>query len=162
MADYQPSTSSGSQFQARLRYIAEVSQGSMLSQSNHSQSSSALTQPSMPASARDSFPTSEVFHSQAIGHGFPNTQYAPLTTTSSTFNESPDYLGQGQQLQTEFGFHIPANMPFPDWTDNEMPPFQMLAPMTNNLWDLNVVTESLGRDAMAWEQPSWRPGNSFK
>jgi hypothetical protein len=175
MTDYRSSPSSGSQFQPRLRHITRVSHGSKLPPPSYFQPKPGLIQQNLSASlggstaAKGDFatgtnlpPISDTSHSQAIGHDFPNTQFTTSTTRPSTFQESPWYLEQGQLLQTDFGFHLPANKPFPDWMNDDLLPPTMLVPVTSNPWDRKVVTGSFDRDATLLEHLPWRHENSFK
>lgn len=134
----------------------------MFSPSSYFQSKPGLQQQGFPASLEYALPTDDEFHWQANGHDFASSQFTPLSTTTSTFNESPSYLEQGQHLQSEFGSQLPGSEPFPDWTNNEFSQFTMLLPMTSNLWDLNVADGYIDRDAMGLGHPSLEPGNSFK
>lgn len=172
--DHRLSPSSVSQFPPRLRHITRAPHGSALPSPIQFESKSALNKPNLPPitvgdftaakgnSATNPLPTRDMFHLQMIDHESPNTQFTYSTTSSSTVQDSPCYLEQGQPLRTDFGFQLPVNKAFPDWWNTNSLPSTMLVPVMNDLWDPNEVTRSFDRDATAMEHLPWRLENSFK
>jgi hypothetical protein len=172
MTDSRSFPSSKSHSKAVFRQSTGAPRGSVTLHSNFFQSKSGLIQPDSPASLAGSTAvkgdfaiginattTGDLFESQVIDQISANTQSTTFTTSPSTFQEFPKHSEQGQQLQTDFGFNLPANKPFSDWMNSELLPSGMFVPIVSNLWDLQDVNNYVGRDVTTMEHMPWRYEN---